>query len=429
MIELLRYFGTRILSQVFACGKRGNRNVYSRVINVIFPSLSAFLVIGVPTVKRSKAYYLLDTVQGLVNGLSKEEHSEVVIVIFVADFDVDYRSKVKTEIQNRFPSEVESGLIQVIVAPIGFYPKMDKLPLLYGDSVPRVQWRSKQSLDYSFLYFHCADLGRYFLQLEDDVLTEGKYFPKIKKFISSRVTAWSTLEFGSRGFIGMLYDASHLKSLAKFCRMYFFLMPVDWLFRVFNDVWLHGNEKTNVHKPSLFKHIGTFSSLDGQVRKLEDIQKGGSALVIVNNPRTHKAANNPPAHVETTIAEFVPKYPISQAYAKGSFWGKHVVVGDIVMVSFITPVKLKRFVVISGHPTYPADSLENGEVFVSGAPKGVCDAFHSVFKYIDKSTVDTGEIKVDYPVKCIKLVLDSVRLDDHQRPRWLVIREIAVWTK
>lgn len=363
--------------------------------------------------------------QGLVSGLQKSEHWEVVIVVFVADFDDEFRSKVKSDLLLRFPSEVESGLIQAIVAPVAYYPSMQKVPLLFGDSVSRVIWRSKQSLDYSFLYFHCSDQGQYFLQLEDDVITENGYLSKIKSFINSRTKPWSTLEFGARGFIGMMYDAKHLKSLARYCRTNFFLMPVDWLFRVFNDVWLYGNEKSNVMKPPIFKHIGTFSSLDGQVRKLEDL-KGGAVLAPV--PRVHKNANNPGAVIETSISEYVVNYPISKPYTNGNFWGKKILVGDFVKITFNLPLSLKRFVVISGSPTYPSDALENSEVFVSAAPSGSCDSYRSIFKFIDKPTIDTSDLSIGHPIKCIKLVIDSVRTDDHGRPRWLVIREIDVWT-
>ena len=388
--------------------------------------LAAYLVIGVPTVKRSKAYYLLDTIQGLISGLSPDERSEVVIVVFVADFDAEFRKKVKSDVLQRFPSEVESGLIQCIIAPVGYYPSFKNLPLLYGDPVPRVQWRSKQSLDYSFLYFHCADLGQYFLQLEDDVLTEDRYLPKIKNFINSRSKKWSTLEFGARGFIGMMYETTHLASLAKYCRMNYFLMPVDWLFRVYNDIWLYGNEKGNVLSPPIFKHIGTYSSLDGQVRKLEDI-KGGAVLQA--GPRVHKDANNPKAIVDSSIVEYVPSYSVDKPYTGGSFWGKKILVGDYIRITFEQPLMLKRFVVISGSATYPADSLQNTEVFISAAPNGVCDAYRSVFKAVDKTKVDTGILNIDHPIKCIKLIIDTVRKDDHGRSRWLVISEIDVWTK
>ena len=383
-------------------------------------------MIGVPTVKRSKAYYLLDTIESLIKGLSKIEQSEVVIVIFVADFHSEFRSKVKTDVLNRFPSEVESGLIQCIIAPQGYYPSMKNLPLLHGDSAQRVIWRSKQSLDYSFLYFHCATLGQYFLQLEDDVLAEDRYLPKIKSFINSRTSKWSTLEFGARGFIGMMYETKHLASLAKYCRMNYFLMPVDWLFRVFNDMWLYGNDRSNAHKPPIFTHIGTYSSLDGQVRSLYD-KMGG--IVLPKSQRVHKDADNPKAIVDSSIVNYFGNYSIEKAYTGGNFWGKRIVVSDYIRITFGKAVILKRFVVISGSAIYPADTLGNSEVFVSAAPGGMCDAYKSIFKAVDKATVDTGIVNIGYNIKCTKLVIDTVRKDKNGVSKWLLISEIDVWTK
>ena len=389
--------------------------------------LVAYLVIGVPTVKRTNAYYLLDTLEGLVNGLSRTEQSEVVIVVFVADFDADFRSRVQTDIMNTFPAEIQSGLIQCIIAPQGYYPPMENLPLLHGDSVQRVIWRSKQSLDYSFLHFYCADLGQYFLQLEDDVLAEDRYLPKIKDFINSRTSKWTTLEFGARGFIGILYETKHLIKLAKYCRMNYFLMPVDWLFRVFNEVWLYGNEKSNVHDPVLFRHIGRYSSFNGQVRKLEDI-KDIFNLKIPRVPRAYKDANNPKAIVESSISEHVANYSIDKPYTGGNFWGKEIVLGDDIRIVFEKPVILKRFAVVSGSALYPEDALEDSEVLVSADANGECDSYRSIYIAINAKVIDTAVINVDYPVKCIKLVIDSIRKNDHGSSRWLIISEIGVWT-
>ena len=392
----------------------------------LFSFFAAYLVIGMPTFKRSTDYYLLDTIESLVDGLSKSEQSEVVIVIFVAEFDAKFRNKVKTDIMKRFCSLVESGLIQCIIAPQGYYPSMKNLPLLRGDSAQRVIWRSKQSLDYSFLYFHCSDLGQYFLQLEDDVLAEDRYLPKIKGFINSRTSKWSTLEFGARGFIGMMYETKHLASLAKYCRMNYFLMPVDGLLRVFNDIWLYGSENNKVYKPPLFKYIGTYSSLNGHLRKFEDVK---TALYLPKVPRVHKDANNPKAIIRSSMMKYVANYPVQNAYSGGSFWAAKVVIGDHIQMTFEKPLLLRRFVLISGAASYPNDALENSEVLVSSAPRGLCDAYRSIYKAVGMKVVDTGVVDIGHPVKCIKLVISKVRKDERGISRWLIVSEIDVWTK
>ena len=63
------------------------------------------------------------------------------------------------EMKKNFPAAIEDGLLHVITALPEYYPDLDNLPLLYGDDKNRVRWRSKQSLDYSFMYYYCADLG------------------------------------------------------------------------------------------------------------------------------------------------------------------------------------------------------------------------------------------------------------------------------
>lgn len=46
------------------------------------------LVIGVPTVKREKQNYLLDTLQNLVDGMNVAEANDTLIVVFVAEVSI-----------------------------------------------------------------------------------------------------------------------------------------------------------------------------------------------------------------------------------------------------------------------------------------------------------------------------------------------------
>ena len=89
----------------------------------------------------------------------------------------------------------DSGLIEIISPPAGFYPDMSSLkqtlgniveklltifpwwsiliiPIVPGDDMERVTWRSKQALDFSFLMMYAKDRGTFYVQLEDDVLTK-----------------------------------------------------------------------------------------------------------------------------------------------------------------------------------------------------------------------------------------------------------------
>ena len=376
---------------------------------------------------REKAYYLIDTVDSLVKNSSPEEQKEIVIVVFVADFSQSYREKVIADIQTKFPNELQVGLIQVIVSPNTFYPNMLNLPLLYGDSPERVQWRSKQNLDYSFLYYHCADLGEYYVQIEDDVTTEQNYLGKIKMFIGSRHGNWSILEFGARGFIGMMYRGKHLPSLARFIRFYFWTMPVDWLFRVYNEIYLFGNHKNNILKPPIFRHVGKVSSLHGQIRKLGDLEdRYENEMKSVIRRSYQSKEGNPPASLHTTIKEYVVPKSIDNPYGKESyFWGKNLKLGDSINIAFKTPVKVSRVVINSGSPKYRLDSLENTELFFSFDE--TCNTYTSVKNFTGSSLIDYATDKnIIKPSKCIKLTVRSIRVDSQRHKRWLIINEIAI---
>ena len=45
------------------------------------------LAFGVPTIKRGKASYVIDTIQSLVKGTSAEEKNDCIIIIFIAEIE------------------------------------------------------------------------------------------------------------------------------------------------------------------------------------------------------------------------------------------------------------------------------------------------------------------------------------------------------
>ena len=51
-----------------------------------------------------------------------------------------------------------------------------------GDSIDRVRWRAKQSLDFAFLMTYAKDRGKYYVQLEDDVITKNGFVSTMKNF-------------------------------------------------------------------------------------------------------------------------------------------------------------------------------------------------------------------------------------------------------
>lgn len=108
----------------------------------------------------------------------------------------------------RFPSHVESGLIEVVAPSPSYYPDLDSLKITLGDSPERVRWRSKQNLDFAYLMSYSQPKGTFYVQLEDDILAKPHYISEMKRFAiekTARKEPWFVLDFCQLGFIGECY--------------------------------------------------------------------------------------------------------------------------------------------------------------------------------------------------------------------------------
>lgn len=387
------------------------------------------IVIGIPTVKRDTTDYLSSTLEHLVKNLNINETKQCHIVVFSANFEQAANDKTADFIQKKFGNEVSSGLIEVIKPDKAFYSKLTDLPSLWKDKPDRVMWRSKQCLDYSLLFAYCRNLGHYYLQLEDDVSVTQTYFREMKSFIKARgFTKWSNLQFGTSGFIGMLFRTSDLGRLALFVKMYYWIFPVDILFRHYNDIHLYGNSPKDIYRPPLFRHLGRESSLKGQTRRVEAGMKPKYA-----NSRRYTDATNPPAFISTNIQVF-EGYSIDGPYRTpnlGYFWGKNVHLNDFVVIEFMKKLTLVRVVVETGSEFAANDFMAEGKLEATDVSKvGNCN--EQGYKVLT-STTNNGKIDTNAGaiagVKCIKLTVIELNLDDEGKSRWLLIREIAVWTR
>ncbi len=61
----------------------------------------------------------------------------------------------------------KSGLLQIIVPPIDFYPNLNSMApdRVFNDSSERVKWRVKQVYDFSYLMTYAQPRGKYYLQV------------------------------------------------------------------------------------------------------------------------------------------------------------------------------------------------------------------------------------------------------------------------
>lgn len=331
------------------------------------------IVLGIPTVKRDKQSYLLETIDNLIANMDEDEQNETMIVIFIGETDLDYITQVANSITTRFSTFIENGFIEVIAPSASYYPDMSRLRQTLNDSLERVKWRSKQNLDFAYLMAYTQPKGTFYVQLEDDILTKKGFVSIMKNFALEKTakreqSQWFVLDFCQLGFIGKMFKSADLPWLITFFQMFFNEKPVDWLLyhliytkvcsvekdaksckQEISKLWIH-------YKPSLFQHIGTTSSLKGKVQKLKDKQFGKIPTFY-----PHK---NPPASVKTGIQHY-KTYTLQKAYSGESFfWGLMPQPGDLIEFKFKDPVVLKRFLFRSGNFEQPSDRFYNTTVEV-----------------------------------------------------------------
>ena len=118
--------------------------------------------------------------------------------------------------------------------PTLVYPEKDQ----FGDNVERLKWRTKQNLDYIYMWLQALKAQpRYFLQLEDDLEIAEDYFRKMLSKIDFQNTKnsaeWKVLEFSNQGFIGKLFEYHTLLELTISTVLQFRDKPCDWILAQF----------------------------------------------------------------------------------------------------------------------------------------------------------------------------------------------------
>ena len=165
---------------------------------------SVFLTIGIPTINRRKAEftYLKGTLQSIVEQTSDSDKESVIVLIFLADFNETLKEPVIRHIQQYYQKYLDSGFMQIMQAHRDAYPPLQGLKRNYNDAEIRVKWRSKQVVDFAFMFYYGRNLSDYYIQIEDDVICAPNFVRHIKDFIQAQKKNWVNLEFSSLGFIG-----------------------------------------------------------------------------------------------------------------------------------------------------------------------------------------------------------------------------------
>ncbi|XP_057280446.1 alpha-1,6-mannosyl-glycoprotein 4-beta-N-acetylglucosaminyltransferase-like [Pezoporus wallicus] len=376
-----------------------------------------FLAVGLASVQRPRGYYLPATLQSLFKQSTEEELQEMVVVVHLADADPTWNVRVAANIATRFAQHILLGRLLLIHAPHEFYPTLEGLKRNFNDPEERVRFRSKQNVDYAFLLAFAANLSSYYLMIEDDVWCAKSFLMAIRKALASQEGSnWATLEFSKLGYIGKLYRSSDLPRLARFLLLFYQEMPCDWLLVHFR---LLLTQKDAIRfKPSLFQHMGLYSSFQGTVNRLEDDDFQADAMDLPDNP---------PAALFTTMSVFENYEPL-KAYstAEGYFWGKDPAAGSTFSIVFQQPARVTRVRVRTGSAERRGDILHAGVLELGRRRRDDgrdCSAYIMVGIFEKGSCERRGlERGVPGPVECVRI---RVTRDQSE---WLIIQSIEIWT-
>ncbi|KAK1168814.1 hypothetical protein AOXY_G9692 [Acipenser oxyrinchus oxyrinchus] len=399
---------------------------FSGAINVTYRYLAGsplprkrYLTIGLSSVKRKRGNYVLETIKSIFDQSSYEELKEIVVVIHLAEFNLAWCESLVQDITRKFAHHVIAGRLLVIHAPEEYYPVLDGLKRNYNDPEDRVRFRSKQNVDYAFLLNFCSNLSDYYMMLEDDVRCSKNFLTAMKKVVTSREGSyWVTLEFSKLGYIGKLYHSNDLPRLARFLLMFYQEMPCDWLLIHFRG--LLAQKDVIRFKPSLFQHMGYYSSYKGAENKLKDDDFEEDSFDIPDNP---------PASLYTNINVF-ENYGTTKAYSSVDeyFWGKSPSTGDFFIIVFNKSTKITKIKITTGTDDRQNDILHHGVLEVGekviGTKKGKKCSTYITLGEFKNGQVEAQEIehKITFDIECVRIVVTA------SQKEWLIIRSISLWT-
>ncbi|KAM9357337.1 alpha-1,3-mannosyl-glycoprotein 4-beta-N-acetylglucosaminyltransferase B [Symphorus nematophorus] len=397
------------------------------------------MVLGIPTVKREKQSYLVNTLNSLLYSLTSSQRKDLLIIVFVAETDSNYVGSIAETIRKSFPREVQSGLLEVVSPSQYYYPDFSSLRETFGDSKDRVKWRTKQNLDFSFLMLYAQDKGTYYVQLEDDVVAKSGYYNDMKTYTTQEASKqWLYLEFSQLGFIGKMFRTRDLPMIAEFFLMFHRDKPIDWLLD--HILWVkvcspekdakHCNEQKALlkqrYKPSLFQHVGLHSSLPGKMQHLKDKDFGKQNL--------YQAHSNPAAEVSSSLKHY-QQHSLDRAY-KGQdfFWALTPTKDDYILFTFPQPVHISGYLFRSGNIETSGDKFHNTtvEVLPSDASAGdrIANDSSSAYKQSDNGFIIIGafengvaEGEIDeglQPISALRLVVHT------DADVWAVLSEILI---
>jgi hypothetical protein len=120
------------------------------------------LVLGIATVARPPGVdYMSKTLHKVLDAIDAVEAKEVVIIVAMMDKERKARADRAKLLYRKFKASVDSGLVTIVGPPANIYPThnyflMRRRP--FNNTVERMEWQSKLSLDFAYLFSFCSEL-------------------------------------------------------------------------------------------------------------------------------------------------------------------------------------------------------------------------------------------------------------------------------
>lgn len=406
-----------------------NKQCREPVVHLTSNRRRASFVLGVPTVKRKRESYIYRTINSLIKSMSSSELADTLIVIYIGEKDDVARKQLVSELSTAFDSYVQTGLIDIIAPPACYYPDFNQIPTNLGDKRAQFNWRSKQNLDFAYLMMYATGRGKYYVQLEDDIIAADRFINSMKVFINGQNPDWFLIWFSQLGFIGKCFKTSDLPFFVNFLYLFYRFKPCDWLldhaiycmtgcsFNVKKQICASERKALVKHyRPPLFQHIGKFSSLSGKIQRLKEkhfVQTHKKDLYIVHQ-------NNPPANVTTSI-KVKDKHTLEQAYNGNTFfWGLKPIKGDYIKFQFNPPVKLKQVIIDSGNSQHPLDLLTDAKAsFLKAGLDDKLSNYQTISNFVH------GSIRFQFTAHKMTFAISAFRIDFLRNAKsWTLIKEI-----
>ncbi|KAI4590210.1 hypothetical protein MJG53_001259 [Ovis ammon polii x Ovis aries] len=303
--------------------------------------------------KRPQRSYLLDTLESLFYSSSLSEQKHFIVLVHLADPDPMWHSQMISNISTIFKPYIQASQLVVINTPLKSYLPLKSLKRNFNDTPTYVAFRSKRNMDYAFLMNFATNHSDYFLMIEDDV----KCVPGFVTQIATTVSAWEnkpwvTLEFSPLGFTGKLFRTKDLPCFVNFLLLFYQEMPCDSLLSHFHDLLM---QQTPVQfLPSLFQHMGNYSSSEGKFNSLKDIEFEEDDI---------SSPNNPAASIYTSLKATNDSVPMN-AYSlnRNFFYAKSAEAGRHLTVVLDSPANVFRVQVLTGSDLKGENQLKEGQI-------------------------------------------------------------------